>query len=712
MLDEGEFPEDVQLEDESDWRNLYTLHPDTLHTQMSNSTLPHPAPIVGGRLAQFAQEWRSIHPPKLVMDVIQHGHCPAFIDNQPPPLVTDPAPYDLAYMGANNLEKLMPHIRIMQEKGALVEVQDPSSPGFYSRMFTIPKKSGVKEDRPIFNCKELNSYLVVPRFKMETTSSIMKALHRGDWGSSMDFKDGYFHVLIHPRFRKYLRLCIHGRVYEFWALPFGLATAPWLFTQIVKAMLAFLHTQGIKCHAYIDDWLIRGSSPFLVTAHTQIVVDLAVRLGWIINIIKSSLDPTQKLIFIGIDFDLLVGKCYPPIPRLLKLETLLSRFILQRQATAHQLQSVLGVITSAEKQVPWGPAHKRYIQAELRAQWNQHTGHPNQRVHLGCHAIQDMRWWADRSHTRVGMSLEDFNPHRILYTDSSLDGWGAHLDHLEVRGTWDSKFQNQSINWKELNAVFLALLHFKDTIQGQEVLLMTDNTSTVAYINKQGGTKSILLTRVALDIMSWTECNQVNLKARHLPGKKNILADLLSREGQVINTEWMIHPQILSALWKFWERPLVDLFATKHTKQLQLYVSPLPDPQAWAVEALTTPWRGFLGYAYPPPALLKEVLNKVQLEGADLVLIAPFWPAQAWFPDLLPLLLDYPIELPCIEKMLKQPKQQVFHSKPSVFRLHAWRLSGRLSATRSFQQKWQKELLSRPKGSLPTRSMTPSGSIL
>ncbi|KAL8608175.1 hypothetical protein ACOMHN_016630 [Nucella lapillus] len=90
---------------------------------------------------------------------------------------------------------------------------------------------------------------------------------------------------------------------------------------------------------------------------------------------------------------------------------------------------------------------------------------------------------------------------------------------------------------------------------------------------------------------------------------------------------------------------MVDLFATRFNHQLPTFVSPVPDLLAWATDALSIPWRGILGYAYPPFPLLPKVLRKARLEQAELILIAPRWPAQPWFSDLLSLTSYPPIQL-------------------------------------------------------------------
>ena len=99
-------------------------------------------------------------------------------------------------------------------------------------------------------------------------------------------------------------------------------------------------------------------------------------------------------------------------------------------------------------------------------------------------------WWQNPSNVIKGA---DFHPkdHSIqLFTDASNEGWGAHLDQNSTKGLWSDREKRLHINVLELKAVSLALRNFKDQCQNQTVLVATDNSTVVAYINKQGGTHS------------------------------------------------------------------------------------------------------------------------------------------------------------------------------------------------------------------------------
>ena len=132
-----------------------------------------------------------------------------------------------------------------------------------------------------------------------------------------------------------------------------------------------------------------------------------------------------------------------------------------------------------------------------------------------------------------------------------------------------------------------------------------------------------------------------------------------------------------------------DLFATNLNTKLPTYVSPIPDPQAWAVDALNISWKNMIGYAFPPTALLPRVVQKLLSQECRLILIAPGWPTKSWFWDLVELSLDLPRQLPPIRSLLKQPLNNQFHTHPESLNLHAWYLGVPSSKTKVFLQNWQ-----------------------
>ena len=221
-----------------------------------------------------------------------------------PPL-TSPV-FLASYQNPEKRRALHDAVKDMEMKGAIEVVRTP--PGFYSRLFLVPKAGGTW--RPIIDLSALNTHIQCPSFKMETNGSLLKALQKGQWLTNLNFKDAYFHIPFYPSYRQYLRFCHEGVVWQFRALPFGLNTAPRVFTAVTAPVVAYGHLNGVSIHVYLDDWVLNPISEELAKQQIQWLLDLCTRLGWVVNVEKSSLTPSQVAIYLGISFDIRVGLIY------------------------------------------------------------------------------------------------------------------------------------------------------------------------------------------------------------------------------------------------------------------------------------------------------------------------------------------------------------------------------------------------------------------
>ena len=170
-----------------------------------------------------------------------------------------------------------------------------------------------------------------------------------------------------------------------------------------------------------------------------------------------------------------------------------------------------------------------------------------------------------------------------------------------------------------------------------------------------------------------------------MPGKSNILADQLSRLSKPIWTEWCLDQAVCNLVLSVTGYPNIDLFATRLNNRLSVYVSPIPDDRALAIDALSMNWDQIHAYAFPQFALIRAIISKIHQHQCKIVLIALFWPKASWFQELLRLLVAPPIRLPVKQHLLIQ--LQFVRNNIENLRLYVWILCANQSEIEAFWRK-------------------------
>lgn len=143
------------------------------------------------------------------------------------------------------------------EKGAIVPCE-PIEGQFISDIFLVPKTDG--SNRLILNLKKLNEFITTNHFKLEDRKTAINLINERCFMATIDLKDAYYAVSIIESDRRFLRFQFDQKFYEFTCLPFGLATAPYVFTKLLKPVVSKLRSQGYLSVIYLDDLLLIGPS--------------------------------------------------------------------------------------------------------------------------------------------------------------------------------------------------------------------------------------------------------------------------------------------------------------------------------------------------------------------------------------------------------------------------------------------------------------------
>ena len=298
---------------------------------------------------------------------------------------------------------------------------------------------------------------------------------------------------------------------------------------------------------------------------------------------------------------------------------------------------------------------------------------------LSSEAKSEIQWWIVNVRLWNGRPVHLPSPSLIIITDAAKKGgWGASCNKHKIRGRWTQEEASLHINILELKAALFALKSFAKVylLTNAHVRFKIDNTPAQAYINHQGGTKSVGLCNQAQELWKWCLLHQRIVSAEHLPRIHKRDTDQASC---IFNdrTKWMISPHLLrEALSLLAVNPSIDLFASRLNKQFPIFCSWKPDLDAWKIDAFSFPWIQKGLYAFPPFCLVGKVLAKViQDKSQNLVLVTPWWPSQPWFPLLKSLAITQPRFLKETKWTLVLPHSQDLHPLWRQLKLAVWVVS-------------------------------------
>ena len=388
--------------------------------------LPLPNIPVGGRLAHFAQNWAEITNDEWVLSLIRKGYRIPFKER--PILSPDPTFFQQPLS-----PQLEEEVASLLSKGAVEEII-PECPGYYSRIFLVPKKNG--KLRLIIDLSVLNHFVYTETFKMETQRKVRNAIQLNDWAFSLDLTDAYLHIPIHHRSRKYLRFTLRGRVYQFKALIFGLSTSPFVFTRLMIVIATFLRRRAITLHPYLDDCLARNQNRRKPLEHRQFILSLINSLGLIINYEKSDLVPAQVFTFIGMEFLTHINIVRVPLARQMKILDSVRIFLQKTSVSARDFLSLLGQLNAAADFVMLGRLHLRPLQMSLHNQWQPQKFPLCHQIGMTTKILQHLKWWLQEDLYRHGIPMKVDPPSHTIFTDASLSGWGAHVEPEGLSVSW------------------------------------------------------------------------------------------------------------------------------------------------------------------------------------------------------------------------------------------------------------------------------------
>lgn len=636
-----------------------------------------------GNISMCYDSWSKLTNDKTLLNIVKYGYEIEF-ETQPCPKCNRKA---INFNGKEQ-EIVNELLSKLYDKGVIEESVHEEGE-VLSHIFVRPKSDG--SHRLILNLSRLNDHIEKIHFKMETLKSALQLVKQNCYFAKIDLKDAYFSVGIHPQSRKFLKFIWQAKLYQFTCLANGLSPAPRLYTKLLKPVFATLRKLGHSNVPYIDDSLLQSDTQDSCVQNVTDTVSLMDKLGLTVHPDKSVINPVQCIEFVGFVINSLDMTVRLTPRKAADIKSLCLAILNQKQVVIREFAKLIGKFVAAEPGVSYAALHYKSMEVERDSALKRVKGDFDGTMEMSDISCECVCWWIDNVE-KVFRPISYGPPQKRIETDSSLTGYGGHdvTNDLEISGLWNDHEKVFHINYLELKAAFLSLQAFCSDDRNQHIQLFLDNTVAIKYLSKMGGRK-LHLNALAREIWTWCEERELWLSVFHIPGAQNIRADSLSRAGNKLkeDMEWSLDQSVFNEIQNRMGICKIDLFASAENHKLPLYASFLPDRNACAINAFSMSWNKGLNFAFPPFSCLSRTIQKVMEDEAELILVAPLFPTQAWFSHLLQLVSADSYILPKVDHLLYLVKQKKAH-RLTTMRMGVFRLSGNISRVREYQGKLPK----------------------
>ncbi len=174
-----------------------------------------------------------------------------------------------------------------------------------------------------------------------------------------------------------------------------------------------------------------------------------------------------------------------------------ARFKLGHHVSVSTCRSLLGLMAATSPVLPLGLLHMRLFLWWMKGLRLHPTIPATRLIRVSRSCFRPLLQWRDPAFLQSGVRMGAIHRCHMIRTDASMTGWGAVFEGRPARREWTGEFLSWHINCLELRAVFLASMHFLPALGKHHIIVRTDNMAVVSHINRQGGSRSRTLDRLA-----------------------------------------------------------------------------------------------------------------------------------------------------------------------------------------------------------------------
>lgn len=582
---------------------------------------------VRGRLKTHLQFWKDISTRPSLLWILEHGYnLPLFQvppqahfrNNQSAKVQSDfvtSAITDLLVIGS---------IKIVSTK-----------PWVVNPLSVSVQKSGKK--RLILDLRFVNQYLWKNKITFEGQSVLKQYLEPNCYIYTFDICQAYHHIEVLPAHQTYLGFSwlYKGQLqyFVFTVVPFGLSSAPYIFTKLTRELVGWWRKQGLKIVLFLDDGAGTNKSLEACKIESHKVRTDIIASGFVPHKDKCIWLPVQIALWLGFIWNVRTFCLEIPEDKITRAVSQIDAILnSQHSVSARTLSKVTGILISFSPVI--GNIARlltRYLHyaINVRDSWDKRMNISN----TPC--ITELQFWRQNlSCIKKGSLGSVTKEANILgFSDASNYAAGSYIvscGTAVAHHMWDDFEREQSSTWRELKALEIALHSFESKVAGKVVKWYTD-CKNVAHVVHVGSMKPGLQS-LAISIFTFCLQHNISLELEWIPRSLNDKADSISR---IYDTDtWETSNDFYSFVDNLFGPHTFDRFASSENAKIPRFNSKFWCPGTSGIDAFAFNWSGDNNWLVPP---IKEVCRTIHhlltCQGQG-TLITPKWPAQAFWPLL------------------------------------------------------------------------------
>ena len=434
-------------------------------------------------------------------------------------------------------------------------------------------------------------------------------------------------------------------------MPFGLNSAPRIFTKLFKPILRLLRSQGMLLIIYLDDILLIAPTADLCLAQGKFLMKLLQDLGFLVNINKSVLTPNPKDNFSGFSDRLCKYDNFSPRGKTISNNSKRQFIVGSKFGLYSKPVSVCGHVFSIKASAFVLQKNSTVIKQSFKQSWSKQETMLQSENSTKFSGSSELAVVGRRNATLL-LSSSVF-PTSQCENSNQLIFPGLGCNYGACQNSWSLGMGKAVVPHKQERTAdlfhcsgifcFPSKRHSCSAVSGQYCCCKLSESrrgdKVTSFVRSRNCNLGMVFTEKDLSFS--------NSHTRHV----HKTPDSLSRQ-KLESTEWMLDSSVFCQIVAVYQQPQVDLFASHHNHQLPNYFSWILDPQAMGTDAFSIPWKFNLYYLFPPFPLIQKCIQKIKQDQTDALLITPVWKSRPWYPLLLEMLMDLPALLPLHAKLL------------------------------------------------------------